>query len=107
MNAASASLPAPDSPVISTFASVVATRSARPTASRIASDSATISIIMLLSKNPYARDRRAKHRDVSLHARAAPGHRSDAPSHQRHAPRNRRNRPEPTPRFDNHPQPLP
>ena len=36
--------PAPDSPVTKTFASVAATRSARRTASRIASDCATISI---------------------------------------------------------------
>src|ERR1051325_458173 len=51
MNAASASLPAPDSPVTSTFASVAATRSARATASRLASDNATISITIVISKN--------------------------------------------------------
>src|ERR1041385_9416589 len=51
MKNASASLPAPDSPVTSTFASVVATRSAKFTAARIASDSAMISFTILLSKN--------------------------------------------------------
>src|SRR5437588_9286191 len=51
MKNASASLPAPDSPVTSTFASVVATRSAKFTAARIASDNAMISFTILVSKN--------------------------------------------------------
>src|SRR5205807_3269750 len=51
MKSPSASLPAPDSPVMSTFASVVATRSAKFTAARITSDNAIISFTILLSKN--------------------------------------------------------
>src|SRR6266571_126363 len=54
MNAATASLPAPDSPVTSTLASVAATRSAKLTAARIASDNAMISVTILLSKNSFS-----------------------------------------------------
>src|SRR5882672_3068105 len=50
MNHARASLPAPDSPVTSTFTLVVATRSARPTTSRIAPDNATIWITIFETK---------------------------------------------------------
>src|SRR2546428_11642422 len=93
MKAASASLPDPDSPVTSTFASVGATRSASPTASRIASDNATISITIFLSKNSAASDRPEKHQDAAPRATNAQGHKSGGPSRQKCAPQSRRNQP--------------
>src|SRR6266851_1628664 len=103
MNIASASLPAPDSPVTSTLASVAATRSARPTASRIASDTATISITIPLSaaakternlKNWPAiapsltvgllPDAPAKHQNALLRATTVQDRKSAGPSRQRH-----------------------
>src|SRR5437763_229865 len=93
MKAASASFPDPDSPVTSTFASVGATRSAGPTASRIASDNATISITIFLSKNSAVLDHPEKHQDAATRAISARGHKSGGPSHQKHAPRSRRNQP--------------
>src|SRR6185295_11981013 len=100
MKIASASLPEPDSPVMSTLASVAATRSARLTASRIASDNATISITILLSKNLNARGRLVTHPNGSLRATDARDHKSVALSLQRCEPQNRRNRPGSTRHFD-------
>src|SRR5437879_3816858 len=91
MKAASASFPDPDSPVISTFAFVGATRSASPTASRIASDNATISLTILLSKNSAASGRPAKDQPAGLRATNALGHKSGGPSRQKRAPQSRRN----------------
>src|SRR5437868_5278819 len=101
MKAASASLPDPDSPVTSTFALVGATRSASPTASRIASDNATISITILLSKNQAASEHRTTNRVAALRATDVPGRKSGALYRQIYGPRNRRNRSAPIRRFDN------
>src|SRR4029079_10560269 len=100
MKIASASLPEPDSPVMSTLASVAATRSARLTASRIASDNATISITILLSKNLNARGRPVTNPDGSLRAKDARDHKSVALSLRRYEPQSRRNRSGPTRHFD-------
>src|SRR5216110_1303713 len=100
MKAASASFPDPDSPVTSTFASVGATRSASPTASRIASDNATISITIFLSKNPAGSGHPAKDHDAAPRATNARGHKSGGPSHQKCAPQSRRNQPGSTQRSD-------
>src|SRR5215471_8052676 len=101
MKAASASLPAPDSPVMSTLALVGATRSASLTVSRIASDNATISITILLSKNQAASDRRETNPAAALHATNVRGHKSAAPSHQTRGPRSHRSQSAPTQHSDN------
>src|SRR6185436_13480731 len=101
MKIESASLPQPDSPVISTLASVAATRSARLTASRIASDNATISITILLSKNLIARGHPATDSTGSLRAIDARDHRSVALSLRRHEPQSRRNQSGSIRHFDN------
>src|SRR5207248_1670195 len=100
MKAASASFPDPDSPVTSTFALVGATRSASPSASRIASDNATISITILLLKIQGSLNHQAINHGGDLPARDARGRKSDAPYRRKHGPRNRRNRSAPIRHFD-------
>src|SRR4029079_11331139 len=100
MKIESASLPQPDSPVISTLASVAAPRSPRLTASRISCDNATISITILLSKNLIARGRPASDLTGPLRAIDAQDHRSVALYLRRYEPQNRRNQSGSIRRFD-------
>src|SRR5438132_2316598 len=99
MNAARASFPQPDSPVTSTLASVAATRSARPTTFLIASDNATISVTIPLSKNRGSEVDRDGHRYALPPATVVRDHKSAAPFHRKHERRNRHSQPGSIPPF--------
>src|SRR5215831_20453334 len=99
MKSASASLPVPDSPVIKTFASVEATRSARRTASLIAGERANISITVGFSKNYHQLDCLLGFRLGSLRAKVARGRKTCELCLQKHERQNHRNREESIPQF--------